>query len=203
VEANHQYSSGTPFDPSVQAFNVLKRMAQNLGHALPNGGWVGNDDLVFYVDTQDGNIILNCNNEVIGGGNGANSTNCPGATPIDFKGIAFRGTFVLQGNLQTNGPASGPAITMQPPSPAVNWCPGPTPDNPVINGFLYIGGDVTKWNGTPPIYGSIDVEGDTAGSGNGKLYFRSDFNYDLVGTGGISVEKWQEIKPSAFPTPLP
>jgi len=193
VEKNHQYNeqSNDVFDTTNQAQNVLDRMKTNLGQT---SSWVGNDDLVFYVDTTDGKALASdLSNTVIGGGNAALNY------AVDFKSFAFRGSFILQGGYQNNGPKVGPSILMSPPSGA--WCPVAFTANPDFNGFLYIGGNIEKLNGTPYIYGSVDLEGNFAASGNTSVYYRNDFNYSLVESGTLAVTRWQEIK--VFPPPLP
>jgi hypothetical protein len=201
-ERNHQYNASNEFGNKPggsdydNAHNVLRRMAVNLGQPLPYSGWIGNDDLVFFVDTTDG---LPLANDLSNGVIGTENSGTPDA--VDFKAFAFRGTYVLLGNFAANGPQNGPSITMQPPVPNSAWCPGPITDTPNFNGFLYIGGNVEKLTGTPLMYGSVCLEGDFNASGNVKLYYRSDFHYGLVTSGRIATSRWQEVK--TFPTPLP
>jgi hypothetical protein len=196
-EENHQYNSGNPFAPDRQGsaggqgVSVLNRMRTNLGLT---SSWVGNDDLIFFVDTQDNNpLASDLSNKVIGTENAGNNY------AINFKGFAFRGSFILLGCYANNGPSTGPSILMSPPSGA--WCPSAFTGTPDFNGFLYIGGNIESLSGTPIIYGSVDLEGDYKATGNSKVYYRSDFNYSLVESGTVAVSRWQEIK--TFPTPLP
>jgi hypothetical protein len=205
-EKYHQYNStsGNEFDPAgsggssmQQVYNVLYRMAVNLKAGgvtgVTPGTWVGNDDLVVFVDTQDGNpLASDHSNTVIG--KGTSGTNYA----VDFKSFAFKGTFILNGSWQNNGPAAGNSTLLSPPSSA--WCPSSFTDTPNFNGFLYIAGDLEKLTGTPMIYGSVDLEGDFKATGNVKLYYRNDFNYNMIETGTVATTGWKEV--TAFPTPL-
>jgi hypothetical protein len=202
-EGKHQYnSSGHDFNPGgggggdKQLQNVLNRMAVNLKAqgvtGVTPGTWVGADDLVVYIDTTDGDPLKSdLSNKVIGGNAGNNYA-------IDFNGQAFRGTLVLLGSFACEGANDGPSVLLSPPSSA--WCPSAFTDTPAFNGFVYIGGNCEKLVGNPMVYGSIDLEGDFTASGSADIYYRNDFNYNLIQTGTIATTGWKEVV--TFPTLL-
>lgn len=188
VEKNHQYT-GTDFGfarGNAQAKNVLTRMAQNLGQSTSS--WVGNDDLVFYIDTTDGLPINSTRSNMVNGASGS----------VDGKFATFRGTLVLLGSWSANGHSGSSSVLMSPPSAA--WCPAAFSGTPDVNGFFYVGGDFSC-TGSPLYYGSIDVIGSVSGAGTPAIYFRNDFKYNLIQSGTVATTKWQEVK--YFPTPLP
>ncbi|HJT24137.1 MAG TPA: hypothetical protein VJ873_06140 [bacterium] len=178
-ESNHQYNGSFSIS---SAQSVLTRMQQNLG--LSSSTWVGNDDMYFFVDTLDGLPVNSSKSNEAGG-------------PVDFKHFYFRGTFVLLSDFQDNGPGGISIGTVQAPT---GWCPTSANLSPDFNGFLYISGDITKLNGTPSIYGSVDLEGTFSAKGNVKIYYRSDFNYSQVESGTLVTEQWKEV--STFPAVL-
>ncbi len=201
-EGKHQYNSTTDFDPggggggAKQLKNVLKRMAVNLNAGgvttINPATWVGADDLVVYIDTTDTNPLSSgISNKVIGGNAGNNYA-------IDFNGQAFRGTLVLLGSFACEGSNDGPSVLMSPSSSA--WCPSAFTATPAFNGFLYIGGDCTKLTGNPKVYGSVDLEGDFTATGNADIYYRNDFNYNLIQSGTVATTGWKEV--ATFPTLL-
>lgn len=188
VEANHQYTGsdfGLFFGGNTQLSNVLARMAQNLGLS---SSWGGNDDLVAFVDTTDGNPLAS-----------DLSNACNAGSAISLKQAGFVGTLIIQGSIDDAGGSNfGINTTMNPPD--ATWCPGTTTTKVCVDGFMYIGGTFHS-TGSPTFYGAVDDEGSFSGNGTPTLYYRSNFKYNLIESGTVSTTRWQEIK--QFPTPMP
>jgi hypothetical protein len=202
-EANHTYSTTRPMAFSDQCTLVLNRMRTNLAKPAT---WVGSDDLVFFIDTQDTqDLKANLSNMAIG-----NGTTDPvsGIKSIDFKGGgtgkggaaagSFQGFMIVQGSMDqtgsggTNTPMISPGPEWLPPSPV-------TTENWNFNGFLYIGGNFVKYTGNVLVYGSIFCNGFFSSNGNITVYYRDDFNYGILARGSTGVTKWLQIKPEQFP----